>query len=166
MTKRVFRQTVIFLITLLALAFSANAQTRVTEIFSQIGDFIFRDFGSMGAYGFKFLLWIGLFSIMNYGLRKKLDEKESGVISFVISLATVILIPGDTVIKIFSLYSMIVVISLGVIVPLILFYVVHTNFNGEDFPHVAIRVVAYFTICAALFWFTDNANALLIMGVP
>lgn len=147
---------------LILLSVSVYAQGRITDMMRNMGTFIFEDFGSMGGYGFKFLLWICLFSLFNWGLKRaRFDQKVSGIISFSLSLATVILISGEAVIKIFSIYAYIIILILGVFIPLILFWIIHKNFNGEDWGHTLIRSVLYFIMGGALFWFTANANTLL-----
>ena len=72
MNKKRFKQLFIFLSMLILSSFAVYAQIggedgfKITEVFAWIGKFIFQDFGAMSAWGFKFLLWIALFSIFEY----------------------------------------------------------------------------------------------------
>lgn len=124
---------------------------------------IFGTFSALGANGFKFLLWIALFTLIDYGLKKaSFSAKVSGVIAFVMSIATILMIPGSAIIKIFSLYSFLVVTTLGLIVPLILFWTIHRGFPGDELEETLIRAALYIIIGIALIWFAGNANGLLV----
>ena len=163
MDRNSLKQSLIFPIVLILLSLSVYAQeARFTETLSKIGEFIFKDFGSLGAYGFKFLLWIALFALMDYGLTSaKFSARVSGVIAFVVSAATIIIIPGESVISIFRLYSYIVVMMLGLVVPLILFWTLHRKFPGKELGEKLIKASLYLIMAVALFWFTANATNLL-----
>lgn len=165
MNRRGLRQSLIFSIVLVLLSLSVYAQTgsKLTEIFQNIGEFFFHDIGSMGAYGFKFLLWLTLFALIDYGLKKgaKWEGRVTHIVSFTVSAATIIIIPGKAIIKIFSLYSFIVVAALGLLVPLILFMAIYKNFGGGDISNRMIRTFGYFIAAAAMFWFTANVNSFI-----
>ncbi|MBR9691441.1 hypothetical protein GOV06_01520 [Candidatus Woesearchaeota archaeon] len=161
MNRKRFIQILIFLTIFSMFSIAVYAQTgaRLTETFASIGKLLFEDFGSMGAYGFKFLLWIALFSLFDYGLKKgKFEKKVASTIAFVLSLASVIMIPGEAIKKIFALYSYIIIMCLGVFVPLILFWVVHKNFKGDTVGERLIRAFAFGLVGGALLWFTANAS--------
>ena len=164
MNKRGIKIALIFLILLIVSSFVAHAQqeVRITEMINKIGIFFFEDFLKMGDYGFKFLIWVALFALMHFGLKKaNFDNKIAGVLAFVLALATVILIPNNAITKIFKLYSYLVIIALGVFVPLILFWVVHKKFDEDTAGDAFIRAALYFTIGGALLWFVANVNALM-----
>ena len=162
MLKRGLKRFRIFLNVLVILSINVLAQGKITDTLQGIGEFIFHDLGAMGAYGFKFLMWIALFSLFEYGLTKaKFDKKVSGILAFTVSLAAVIIIPGPAIIQIFELYSFILILSLGLIVPLILFWAIHRSFQGEGLGEMMIRAALYFIMSAALFWFTANVNTLI-----
>ena len=165
MNKRGIRLLIIFLAVFAILSFSVYAQGKgLTDIFEKIGKLIFHDFARMGEYGFKFLLWLILFSIFDFGLGKrgaKFDNKIAGTIAFALSLAVVIILPKESVFKIFGLYSRLVVIALGLIVPLILGGVIHEKFKGDGPWDILTRGLGYMVVGWAMVWFATNATLLL-----
>ena len=168
MYKKEIRPILLSSFALILLSSSVFAANRFTETLAMIGKFFFEDIPSMGPYGFKFLIWIVLFALIHMGLKRAGDffkNRTAGIISFVLSLATVILMPNKAVILIFGLYANIVIIALGLIVPLILFWAIHSGFEGEDSWSALIRSVLYFLCAASLFWFVANAKYLLVTNI-
>ncbi len=162
MNKRGIRLLTILLGVFTLLSTAVYAENAFTNMMKMVGKFIFEDFASMGEWGFKFLLWLVLFAITDYGLKKgDFDAKTSGIIAFVLATGTMILIPGAAIVKIFQLYSFLVIVSLGVLVPLILFWVIHKNFQGDDEGHMFIRAVLYGMMGFAMWWFAGSAKVLL-----
>lgn len=164
MNKKIAIVVFISLFMLVACSFAVLAQgAKFTEALQDMGKFLFEDLPTMGHYGFKFLLWITLFALMNYGLTRKdiFDKKTAGIISLVISLASVLLIPGSMVEHIFKIYGTIIVLGLGVFVPLILFWIIHSNFSGDTVGEHVIRAAAYFIIGYALITFASYADTFM-----
>ena len=162
MNKRGIRLLTILLGVFVLLSTAVAAENAFTNMMKMIGKFIFEDFATMGPWGFKFLLWLVLFAITDYGLKKAdFDNKTSGIIAFVLATGTMILIPGEAITRIFQLYSFLVITSLGVLVPLILFWVIHRNFKGEDAGHIFVRAALYGIMGGALWWFVGSAKVLL-----
>lgn len=166
MKKRVF--ILGFLVSVLALptVIAANSGPfgSILPIFKDLGTFLFRDLPTLGDYGFKFLLWIALFALMNFGLKAaKLDDKTAGITAFVLSLLSVLLIPGKTIEGLFRTYSLIIVFGLGVFIPILLAWVIHKIIPADTGLGKVLRGVAYLIIAYALFTFT-NYVALTSMG--
>jgi len=123
-------------------------------VFSEIGKFIMELV--RGQYGFHFLLWITLFAVINFGLKKaKFDAKVSGVISLALSAGSVFLIPERVIKSIFVTYSVLIIYGLGVFVPILLLWIVHKNFEGDDLGHHLLRAVTYFIVGYALWNFSQ-----------
>jgi hypothetical protein len=169
MKKRVLKQAGLFLTSLILAssnAFAATTNQKFTDVLRNMGSFLFEDVPRMGYFGFKFLLWIVLFSLFDYGLRKaSMEKKVAGIIAFAVSLGTVILIPGSTIISLFSLYAFFIIVAFGVIVPLIYAWVIYKNFNKRNAMHVLIRAAAFGALGVALIWFASNADLILTTGL-
>ena len=156
MNKKVLILPVAFLLSILS-SFIVYAQDEgMLDLFKGMGKFLFEDLPALGDLGFKFLLWIALFALIHYGLKKAFDNKTAGIIAFVLSLLTVLLMPKGVVQHIFATYTVIVVLALGVFVPILLVWVVHKMFGDADNLGVRLlKAVTYFVIAYALFSFTQ-----------
>ncbi|MBW2996447.1 hypothetical protein KY332_04045 [Candidatus Woesearchaeota archaeon] len=131
----------------------AQEERKFTDVLAKMGQFIFKDLPGMGDYGFKFLLWIALFAIIDWGLRKgDFEKKTANIVSLIISLATVILVPGRLITFIFRLYGNIIILALGIFVPLLLLWVIHNKFKDGRVA-AFLRGSAYFIIGYALWNF-------------
>ena len=148
MNKRGLRLGI--LSTFILILYSFAVQARVTDIISRFGEFLFRDIPAMGDYGFKFLLWIVLFTLFHYALNKIFDAKPAGVIAFVISLGTVILIPSGAIQRIFGIWMSVILLIMGLLVVGIGFYFTHAYFGGTSRVHRIMRGIVY-TIMAYSF---------------
>lgn len=162
MDKSRFKQSLIFSTMFILTSFAVYAQEgRMAEMLDKMGRFV----GEIGGttFGFKFLLWIALFALVNFALRRndRFDQKVAGIVSFALATGTVLLIPADAVRKIFALYSFIVVVALGLIVPLIVFGIVYRTYKEKDLADSLIRIAAYALISVALFWFNANAKGMI-----
>jgi|GEM_PF-5138986 len=159
MKKRVLNISLIFFTLILAVPVVTAAQSGILNVFRQLGQFLFKDLPALGDYGFKFLLWIALFAIFNYGLLKaSLDNKTAGIVAFVISLLSVLLIPGKVIKGLFGTYALLIVFALGVFVPLVLIYVVRKIFNGDTGYEKFMRGVTYIVIGYAVLAFTNYVS--------
>jgi hypothetical protein len=156
MNKKFLILTIISLTLLIAISFTVYAApVKFTETLSMMGKFLFEDLPTMGDFGFKFLLWILLFALFDFGLKKAhFVPKTAGILSLVLSLGVVIVSPPGMIKYLFNMYWLIVVLILGVLVPIILFWVVHKNFGGNTTPEILLRGVMYIIIGIALFYFS------------
>jgi len=161
MNKRVMN---LFLLLGMTVLLSSFVQASVFgDILNKMGQLLFLDFLAAGTWGFKFLFWIILFSIINYGLGKaNFDAKVAGTISLTISLIVVILTPGDAIVAVFSIFQKTTILILGIIVPLILGYVIHNLFKGKSSWEIFMRAAMHIIIGYALVTFAQNA--IIILG--
>lgn len=167
MRKRGILQLIVFIAVLSLSSIVVNAQTDqgFMGIINQMGQFIFGNLASMDVLGFQVLLWIALLILFDFGLKKaKFDAKVAGGLSFVLSLAVIILIPGATIKSLFRLYSIIFILVFSIVVPLILAWAIHKNFTGDDPLNTIIRGVIYVLITIALGWSTLYLDTLLVRG--
>jgi hypothetical protein len=126
---------------------------------------LFKDLPALGDYGFKFLLWIALFALFNFGLKKAtLDDKTAGIVAFVISLLSVLLLKGSAIKGIFATYAVLIVLLLGVVVPLLLVWAVNTWFPGNTVSGRLLRGACYLIVAYALFAFVAFAKSGLVEG--
>lgn len=163
MNKRGFRLAATLFGIFLLSSTIAHAAT-IGDMLNKMGSF-FGSIGDTGVLGLKFLLWLTLFTIMNWALGvagkdKKFDNKTKNVLSFTISLATVILVPDTTVLALFSLYTNIIIIVLGLIVPLLVGGAIHNTWKGATPWESGIRGILYIGFGSALMWFASNASSL------
>ena len=151
------KSILIVLISLAILMLSASfAEAGVTDTLKKFGEFLFKDLPTLGDFGFKFLMWIILFSLFDFGLKKaKFDNKTAGILSLVLSLATVLVAPAGIIQHIFNTYWLIVVLTLGIVVPGLLFWFVQTHFPGTTRTDYFMRGVIYIILAAALFYFSS-----------
>jgi hypothetical protein len=158
---------ILFLSFLIILPFvSAATQNGVLSIFKELGTFLFKDLPALGDYGFKFLLWIALFALFNFGLKAtKLDPKTAGIVAFVLSLLCVLLLKGSAIKGIFATYAVIIALLLGVVIPILLIWAVNTWFPGTTVHGRLLRGVCYLIIAYALFAFVKYAQGGLIEGM-
>jgi hypothetical protein len=148
-------------------SFTVYAQEEgLLDVFQDMGKFLFHDLPMLGDYGFKFLLWICVFALFQWGLSKipHMEKKIAGIISFVLSLASVLLMPSGLVENLFRTYAVIVVFILGVFVPLLLVWVVHKSFQEDTLADHMIKAVTYFVIAYALFTFTKYVEISQLAG--
>lgn len=128
---------------ILVILSSFIVRAEITDVLSNFGEFIFRDVAGLGDYGFKFILWIILFTVFNIGFNKLFEKRPSGIIAFFLSMGTVILIPSGVVAKLFGTYTSVLILLLGLLIPVVGFYFVH-NFFGEDNTfHRIMRIILY-----------------------
>ena len=109
------------------------------DIVSEWLRFIFVDLGDLAESGdqifiiySKIILFFLVFAIIFWSSEKIFQEKAkiAGVIAFIISLMSVILLPGDVIITIFKTYS--VIIGYGfILLPVIVGLVLAHKFKGE-----------------------------------
>jgi len=159
MKKRVLNISLIFFTLILAVPVVTAAQSGILNVFKQLGQFLFKDLPALGDYGFKFLLWILLFAIFNFGLLKaKLDNKTAGIVSFVISLLSVLMIPSRTIKGLVSTYSFIVVFLIGFFFPLVFVWVAKKIFPGKNRMERFLRGVAYIIMGYAVLMFTTYVS--------
>lgn len=76
---------------------------------------------------FKFMLWILVYAIIYYGSKKVFHDSNriAGTVSFIISLAGVMLIPDEILLFIFKEFSSVIAVLLGLLPVLIGLYVRH-----------------------------------------
>ena len=154
------KSILIVLISLAILMISASfAEAALTDSLKTLGELLFKDLPGLGDFGFKFLMWIILFALFDFGLKKaKFDTKTSGILSLVLSLATVMVAPVGIIQHIFNTYWLIVVLILGILVPGLLFWFVETNFAGGGRSNMFIKGMIYLILAAALFYFSSSLS--------
>lgn len=147
---------VLLLFVMLSLSSTVVHAEGLTDVFRNMGEFIFEDVPSMGDMGFRFLLWLALFSIFYTALKTKFEPRMSGIVSFVLSTGVAIMIGGQAVLTLFRLYSQIIMILLGIVVPVFLIWRIHSAIENQF-----LRGLLYFLCGISLVWFTNNASTLL-----
>lgn len=131
--------------------------------------FIFIDLGNLAQSGdqifviySKILLFFLVFAILFWSSEKVFPEKKniSGVVSFIISLMSVILIPGETILMIFNTYSIIIgyaFILLPVFIGLVIAYKFANEKEGEH-PHLKKILKGIIFIIIAVLTFSLSAT--------
>ena len=162
MKKKLVNILLISLCLLVMFSFAVEAG-KFTETLSKAGKFLFEDLPTMGDYGFKFLMSIILFALINYALTVKdtFDKRTAGIIALVVSLSTVILMPGGIIKHVFGLYGIILILGLGIFIPALLFWWVHSQFTGDSLGENLIRAAIYAVIGYALYNFASYAGTLM-----
>ncbi len=162
--KSILLSITLFFLTIFSSVVYAKEESSLLKMFGELGVFLFHDLPTLGDYGIKFLLWIALFALANFGLRKAFDNKTASIVAFVISLLSVIFIPHKAIVGIFETYTFIVVFALGVFVPLLLLWVVHNSFEGDRPIGRVLRGATYIAIGVALYYFTQYAELSMTAG--
>jgi len=162
--NKIFILLLILIVAIFSVQLVSAADTGALGIFKTLGTFLFKDLPALGEYGFKFLLWIALFALMNFGLKKAFDNKTAGIVSFVLSLISVLLIPGRIIEGLFRQYAFILVFAFGVFLPLLLIWIIHKAIPDDTTMGRVLRGVTYLIIAYALFIFTNYVR-LTTIGV-
>jgi hypothetical protein len=130
-----------------------DASRNITGILSSLGKFLFKDLPTMGDFGFKFILWIILFalfysvlSLPKFGFKKNV----STTIALALSFGSVVVMPHGIIQTIFNLYSTVIVLVLGLLVPIAAYYLAHAYFKGTSrYDHFMCAII-YGIMCYSL----------------
>jgi len=97
-----------------------------------------------------------LFALFQWGLKKipHMEPKTANIMGFVLSLGSVLMIRGDVISELFSIYGTAIVLFLGLFIPLLLFWVIHKGFQGNTTADRFVRAGLYIIIGYALMAFS------------
>ena len=148
MNKRVFRLSLISVLLTPIFSNLVFAQEgKAVDILNKFGEFLFVQVAGLEAYAFKFVIWILLFALFQFGLKKVFSEgKTAGILSFFLSFGSVLAMPNSWAMKIFTTYGNVIAIALALLAPMLGFWLNHSWFNEDSKFHHIMGGVIYILI--------------------